>query len=69
MSTLYLPWDYMSTYHSFQSKRFVDQCKVRVQGGQGGNGLVSFLRASHAEFGGPDGGNGGNGGHVIFSSM
>ena len=47
----------------------MDHCRVKIKGGQGGDGLVSFLRAAKTEFGGPDGGNGGCGGHVILSSM
>ena len=49
-----------------QAEKFVDFKKVRVKGGRGGNGCLSFLSAFRVEFAGPDGGNGGNGGHVIF---
>ncbi|XP_063974993.1 mitochondrial ribosome-associated GTPase 2 isoform X1 [Diachasmimorpha longicaudata] len=45
---------------------FVDVKQVRVSGGQGGNGSISFLQAWANEHGGPDGGDGGHGGHVIF---
>ncbi|KAK6185148.1 hypothetical protein SNE40_007443 [Patella caerulea] len=51
-----------------EASRFIDFCKVRVYGGKGGDGNVSFLREKSREFGGPDGGNGGNGGHVIFQA-
>lgn len=42
--------------------------KVRVEGGKGGDGAVSFLHLWSNEFAGPDGGDGGNGGHVIFEA-
>nr|CAD2167688.1 unnamed protein product [Meloidogyne enterolobii] len=47
---------------------FVDYQKVVCSGGNGGNGVISFLREKNFEFAGPDGGNGGNGGHVIFKA-
>lgn len=45
---------------------FVDQVKVFVKGGRGGNGVVSFRREKFVPRGGPDGGDGGNGGDVVF---
>ena len=44
--------------------KFLDQAKVYVQSGAGGNGCVSFRREKFIEFGGPDGGDGGRGGDV-----
>jgi len=44
--------------------KFLDQAKVYVRSGDGGNGAVSFRREKYIEFGGPDGGNGGRGGNV-----
>lgn len=43
---------------------FLDQAKIHIRSGDGGNGCVSFRREKYIEFGGPDGGNGGRGGHV-----
>ncbi len=46
--------------------KFLDEAKIFIQSGSGGNGCVSFRREKYVEFGGPDGGDGGNGGNVIF---
>ncbi|MCZ0702387.1 GTP-binding protein [Natronobacillus azotifigens] len=45
---------------------FVDQVKVYVKGGDGGNGLASFRREKYVPLGGPSGGDGGNGSDVVF---
>ena len=44
--------------------KFLDQAKVFIKSGDGGNGCLSFRREAFIEFGGPDGGNGGRGGDV-----
>lgn len=45
---------------------FVDQARVFVKGGDGGNGIVSYRREKYVPLGGPAGGDGGNGGNVVF---
>jgi GTP-binding protein len=42
-----------------------DRAKIKVEGGRGGDGAVSFRREAHVPRGGPDGGDGGNGGDVV----
>ncbi len=44
--------------------QFIDQVKINVQAGDGGDGLVTFRREKFVPTGGPSGGNGGNGGSV-----
>jgi len=44
--------------------KFVDEAKIRVEAGKGGNGCVSFRREKYIPRGGPDGGDGGDGGSV-----
>jgi GTP-binding protein len=44
--------------------KFIDEAKVEVFAGNGGNGCMSFRREKYIPFGGPDGGDGGRGGHV-----
>jgi GTP-binding protein len=45
--------------------KFIDEAKVNIRSGKGGDGSVSFRREKNLEFGGPDGGNGGHGGDVV----
>ena len=45
---------------------FVDNVKIYVKAGNGGNGCISFHREKYVAKGGPDGGDGGNGGNVVL---
>ncbi|HLL28166.1 MAG TPA: GTPase ObgE [Xanthobacteraceae bacterium] len=49
--------------------KFLDEAKVYVQSGAGGNGCVSFRREKFIEYGGPDGGDGGRGGDVVIECV
>ena len=48
--------------------KFLDQVKIYIKAGNGGDGSPSFRREKYIEFGGPDGGDGGKGGSVILKA-
>lgn len=45
---------------------FIDEAKIYVIAGDGGNGAIAFRREAHVAKGGPSGGDGGDGGDVVF---
>ncbi|MBU2038390.1 MAG: Obg family GTPase CgtA [Gammaproteobacteria bacterium] len=48
--------------------KFVDEARITVQAGKGGNGCMSFRREKFIPKGGPDGGDGGDGGSVFLEA-
>ena len=46
--------------------KFLDEAKIFIRSGDGGDGCVSFRREKYVEFGGPDGGDGGRGGDIVL---
>ena len=49
--------------------KFLDEAKIFIKAGDGGNGACSFRHEKYMEFGGPDGGDGGKGGDVVFVAV
>ena len=49
--------------------KFLDQAKIYVRSGDGGDGVIAFRREKYIEFGGPDGGDGGRGGDIVFEAV
>ena len=49
--------------------KFLDEAKVYLKAGDGGDGVIAFRRERFIEFGGPDGGNGGKGGDVLIEAV
>ncbi len=49
--------------------KFLDEAKVYIRSGDGGNGCVAFRREKFIEYGGPSGGNGGRGGDVVVEAV
>jgi len=48
--------------------QFIDEARIRVEAGKGGDGVISWRREKYVPKGGPDGGNGGVGGSVYFEA-
>lgn len=51
-----------------KNKLFIDEVRVKLTAGDGGNGCMSFRREKYVPRGGPDGGDGGNGGNIYFEA-
>ena len=49
--------------------KVLDEAKIYIKSGDGGDGVVAFRRERFIEFGGPDGGSGGKGGDIVFEAL
>src|ERR1700750_3419763 len=49
--------------------KFLDQAKIYLKSGDGGDGVTAFRREKFVAFGGPDGGDGGKGGDIVFEAV
>src|SRR3954469_12427444 len=49
--------------------KYLDEAKIHLRSGDGGDGVVAFRREKFIEFGGPDGGNGGKGGDIVVEAV
>jgi GTP-binding protein len=49
--------------------KFLDQAKIYLKSGDGGDGVTAFRREKFIQYGGPDGGDGGRGGDVVFEAV
>jgi GTP-binding protein len=49
--------------------KFLDQAKIYLRSGDGGDGVTAFRREKFVAFGGPDGGDGGKGGDIVFEAV
>ncbi len=59
---------YLKTCLPYNNPMFIDEAKITVKSGKGGDGMVHFRREKYINRGGPDGGDGGRGGSIILKT-
>lgn len=62
-------FNYKKVNEKGKNMKFLDEAKIYLKAGNGGDGACSFRREKFIEFGGPNGGNGGKGADIIFEAV
>src|SRR5476649_1632794 len=65
----FIPANLPQSIYTANTMKFLDEAKVQIASGAGGNGCIAFRREKFIEFGGPSGGDGGKGGDVVIEAV
>src|SRR5476649_1111766 len=65
----FIPANLPQSRYTANAMKFLDEAKVYIWSGAGGNGCIAFRREKFIEFGGPSGGDGGKGGDVVVEAV